>query len=103
MSMRWNRNSIQIVHKPTGIVAVCESDRSQHRNKAKALNLLRARLWAAKNVPKVETVVRNYFEQGCKCIEEGSLPKLPASESDDVAAHYYKDNCKCSRNDEGIL
>ena len=37
-------SAIRVTHLPTGIVAECQDDRSQHRNKAKALAVLTARL-----------------------------------------------------------
>ncbi|MBP7667091.1 MAG: peptide chain release factor 1 [Burkholderiaceae bacterium] len=37
-------SAIRVTHLPTGLVAECQDDRSQHRNKARALAVLQARL-----------------------------------------------------------
>ena len=37
-------SAVRVTHLPTGIVAECQDDRSQHRNKAKALQVLLARI-----------------------------------------------------------
>jgi len=72
---------VQMLHKPTGIVVVCQIERSQHGNRERALQMIRSQLY------ELEMRKRN---ESKAAVEEGKMKIEWGSQIRSYVLHPYK-------------
>jgi peptide chain release factor 2 len=57
-------SAVRITHMPTGVVAACQNERSQHRNRAMAMKMLKAKLFRLQEMERDAELKKVYGEKG---------------------------------------
>ena len=78
-SVNTTDSAVRITHLPTGVVVTCQDEKSQHKNKAKALKVLRARL--------LDTMMR---EQDAKRSQERKSQVGSGDRSERIRTYNYQ-------------
>jgi peptide chain release factor 2 len=58
------QSGVRLIHEPTGVVAECRTERSQHKNKDTCWKMLKARLYAIEEQKRLAAVEKKYDEKG---------------------------------------
>jgi peptide chain release factor 2 len=57
-------SAIRLTHEPTGITVQCQNERSQHKNRAEARNMLVAKLYQHEQARRDQELARMYGDKG---------------------------------------
>lgn len=95
-------SAVRIIHKPTGIITTCQSERSQIQNKERALNMLKSKLYQKYLEEQEEKLRKIKGEQ--KAIEWGSQIRsyifCPYTLVKDHRTNYEENNIEKVMNGE---
>ena len=82
-------SAVQIVHKPSGISVYCADERSQLKNKNKAMTVLRSRLLKAKQAEEDAKYAKDRFPIGSPCLCRASHSTWRNSQKPSGRCKFY--------------
>lgn len=94
-------SAVRITHLPSGVIVQCQNDRSQHKNKAQAMDMLRARLY--RRLREEEDAEKRRLEENKDDIGWGSQIRsyvLDQSRIKDLRSGYESGNTRAVLNGE---
>ncbi len=57
-------SAVRITHEPTGVVVQCQNERSQHKNRAQAMKMLKAKLYMLEQQKRDAEIAKLYGQKG---------------------------------------
>jgi peptide chain release factor 2 len=57
-------SAVRLTHLPTGIVVACQNERSQHKNRSRAMSILKAKIYELQADQQRQEMERFYGEKG---------------------------------------